>query len=74
MRLVSARPEPRAALLLGEGGVELLELDEQAPQVLGLDAHAGVLDLEAERLASPSAPTRTVTRPPSGVNLIAFDR
>ena len=55
-------------------GVELLELDEQPVQVLRLDADAGVLDLDAEQVRGRSRPTRTVTRPPSGVNLMAFDR
>ena len=41
--------EAGALVPLGRAGVELLELDEQPAQVLGRDADAGVLDLDAEQ-------------------------
>ena len=65
--------ESRARILLGRAGVELLELDEEAPEVLRRDTDAGVLDLEAE-VSAPSGATRTETRPPSGVNFSALER
>ena len=44
---------------------------EDDRQVLGGDALAGVLDLEHRR--SCSAPRRTATRPPAGVNFSALE-
>ena len=68
------QPQAGAGVPLGRAGVELLELDEQPLEVLGLDADAGVLDLEAEACRARRRRRATVTWPPSGVNLMAFDR
>src|SRR5262249_40141169 len=41
-------PQPRAPVLLRGATLELLEVDEQAPDVLLRDADTAVLDLDAE--------------------------
>ena len=65
--------ETRAGEPLRGARIELLKLDEQAVLVLGLDADAGVFHLDAEALALfRPGPDRDA--PPSGVNLIAFER
>jgi len=72
MRLVSASPG-RCRRASSPPRIQLLELDEQPPQVLGLDAGARVVHLDAEELG-PSGEARMVTSPPAGVNLSALER
>src|SRR5712691_10307308 len=42
--------EPRSLVALGRTGVDLFERKEESPEVLGADADARVLDLEAHRV------------------------
>src|SRR2546423_14328126 len=49
--------QARSLILLGHARIELLELDEEVPQVFGLDADARIHHLQAEGvLPFPSQP------------------
>ena len=61
-------------ILFGGISVELLELNKESPDILRRDAEAGILYLQDERLPSSWGRILTVTRPSSGVNLMALER
>jgi hypothetical protein len=50
-----------------------LELDEELAQIVRRDADPVSFDIDPEQ-AAPSGRIRMATRPPGGVNLMAFDR